>query len=131
LHGADPSAARLDRCRARLAAAGATAQLHPQAPERLNLPMRYAAAFAGSCAFQRVAAPHAATIPTSPRPAPSAHVFRIALTSGTTLSIRRAIEGRCASRTCVGAVAHGDTRTGAHCPLDVGDGRAAPQGRGG
>ena len=61
LHGADPSAARLDRCLARLAAAGAAAQLHPQAPERLNLPMRYAAAFAGSCAFQRVAAPHAAT----------------------------------------------------------------------
>jgi hypothetical protein len=54
LHGVDPSAACLARCRAGLDAAGLAAELFRQDPTALNLPFRYAAAVFGAGAFQRL-----------------------------------------------------------------------------
>ncbi|HEX3633792.1 MAG TPA: class I SAM-dependent methyltransferase [Casimicrobiaceae bacterium] len=54
LHGVDPSAACLARCRARLDEAGRTAELFRQDVWSLNLPFRYAAAFLAPRTFQRL-----------------------------------------------------------------------------
>jgi hypothetical protein len=54
LHGVDPSAACLARCRARLDEAGCAAELFRQDVSSLNLPFRYAAAFFDAGTFQRL-----------------------------------------------------------------------------
>jgi SAM-dependent methyltransferase len=54
LHGVDPSAACLARCRARLDEAGCAAELFRQDVCSLNLPFRYAAAFFAAGTFQRL-----------------------------------------------------------------------------
>jgi hypothetical protein len=55
IHGVDPSAACLARCRPRLDAAGRAAELFRQDVSTLNVPFRYAAAFVAAGAFQRLA----------------------------------------------------------------------------
>jgi hypothetical protein len=60
VHGAEGSPALLERCEAKLAAAGCTTMLYRQGPASLNLPLRYAAAFIAGGAFGRVADPRAA-----------------------------------------------------------------------
>ena len=60
LHGVDPSAACLARCRERLDAAGCGAELFRQDVCALNLPFRYAAAFFAAGTFQRLSGRHRA-----------------------------------------------------------------------
>ena len=60
LHGVDPSAACLERCNARLAAAGAAATTFRQDVVQLNLPFRYAGAYVADGALQAIADPAAA-----------------------------------------------------------------------
>ncbi len=60
VHGADTSAAMLDSCEARLAAAGVTATLFRQDAASLNLPFRYAAALIAAGSFQLLVDPIAA-----------------------------------------------------------------------
>lgn len=55
--GADPSAAMLNACRARLAALRLSAPLFQQSLEELNLPSRYAAAFIPASSFCLIAEP--------------------------------------------------------------------------
>jgi hypothetical protein len=57
LHGVDSSAAMLDACRARLAAAGREATLVRQDVVALNLPFRYGAALVAAGSFQLLADP--------------------------------------------------------------------------
>jgi len=54
LHGVDPSAACLARCRASIDASGCAAELFRQEIDSLNLPFRYAAAFFAAETFQRL-----------------------------------------------------------------------------
>lgn len=51
VHGADASPAAIERCEAKLAAAGCRATLFRQAATSLNLPFRYGAAFVAGGAF--------------------------------------------------------------------------------
>ncbi|HZI83279.1 MAG TPA: class I SAM-dependent methyltransferase [Casimicrobiaceae bacterium] len=60
VHGAESSAVRLARCRARLEERGRTAELFRQDVIALNLPFRYAAAFIAGGAFQMLVDPAAA-----------------------------------------------------------------------
>jgi len=60
VHGIDPSAALIDTCAARVRGAGASATLVRQSMDDLNLPFRYAAAYAAGGAFQRLTDPVAA-----------------------------------------------------------------------
>ena len=57
LHGVDNSAAMLDACRARLAAAGLETTLVRQDVTALNLPFRYGAALVAAGSFQLLADP--------------------------------------------------------------------------
>jgi SAM-dependent methyltransferase len=57
VHGVDASAALLDACAARVAAANFSATLLRQEMHALNLPFRYAAAFMAGGAFQHLADP--------------------------------------------------------------------------
>jgi hypothetical protein len=57
VHGVDNSAAMLDACRARLAAAGLDATLVRQDVAALNLPFRYGAAFVAAGSFQLLTDP--------------------------------------------------------------------------
>jgi SAM-dependent methyltransferase len=60
LHGVDGNAASLALCEERLREQGLTAVLVRASMDRVNLPFRYAAAFAGRGAFQALADPKAA-----------------------------------------------------------------------
>lgn len=54
VHGVDASESRLEGCRRNLAAVSRSTQLFRQNATALNLPFRYAAAFIGGSAFQRL-----------------------------------------------------------------------------
>ena len=60
LHGVDPSPACLERCAARLAAAGAQATTFRQDVVHLNVPFRYGGAYLADGALQALADPAAA-----------------------------------------------------------------------
>jgi len=57
VHGIDPSAAMLDRCNERLAAAGLATTTLRQEPAQMNLPFRYVAAYAAGGALQAITDP--------------------------------------------------------------------------
>lgn len=57
MHGIDPSAALLDACASRVAAARLNATLVRQAMHEINLPFRYTGAFIAGGAFQRLTDP--------------------------------------------------------------------------
>jgi SAM-dependent methyltransferase len=57
VHGIDPSAAMLERCNARLAAAGLATTTLRQEPAQMNLPFRYVGAYVAGGALQAITDP--------------------------------------------------------------------------